>query len=78
MGQVREVLTADLKKLLMRGDTLEDLQDRSDQINQSAQEFHRRSQAVRRAQWWLDVKLMVILAICVLLVLISVISSLYK
>lgn len=58
-----------IAKVIKRGDDLEDLQNKSEGLQNSSLQFRRGATKVRQQMWWKDMKLKVILLIVVLAVL---------
>lgn len=75
-GQVNEVkviLKDNINKVLERGDRLDDLIEKSGDLQATADSFQRTSTRVARKYWWKNVKLMIIIGIVVLVILILII-----
>ncbi|KAI0808833.1 synaptobrevin-domain-containing protein [Xylaria sp. FL0064] len=75
VGVMRENIT----KVSQRGDRLDALQNKTDDLAQSAHTFQRRANKTRRAMWWKEqqMKLWILLGIVVLLVIIIVPSVIF-
>jgi vesicle-associated membrane protein 7 len=58
---VKEVMVTNIEKVLERGEALEILVDKTDNLNQASFAFKKRSTALRRAMWWKNTKLVVIM-----------------
>ncbi|XP_030291819.1 vesicle-associated membrane protein 8 isoform X2 [Sparus aurata] len=75
-GQVNEVkviLSDNINKVLERGDRLDDLIGKTDDLQASADSFQRTSTRVARKYWWKNIKMMIIIGVIVLIVLILII-----
>ncbi|XP_061822321.1 vesicle-associated membrane protein 8 [Nerophis lumbriciformis] len=75
-GQVNEVkviLRDNIDKVLERGDRLDDLIGKTDDLQASADSFQRTSTQVARKYWWKNIKMMIIIGVVVLVVLILII-----
>ncbi|XP_029371612.1 vesicle-associated membrane protein 8 isoform X2 [Echeneis naucrates] len=75
-GQVNEVkviLKDNINKVLERGDRLDDLIGKTDDLQASADSFQRTSTRVARKYWWKNIKLMVIIGIVLLIIIILII-----
>ncbi|KAG0051439.1 hypothetical protein BGZ83_003777 [Gryganskiella cystojenkinii] len=67
--QVKDVMVHNIERVLERGERIELLVDKTDNLNQQAYAFKKRSTALKRTMWWKNTKLMVILtAVIVFLV----------
>ncbi|KAJ0012892.1 hypothetical protein NQD34_017226 [Periophthalmus magnuspinnatus] len=75
-GQVNEVkviLKDNINKVLERGDRLDDLIGKTDDLQASADSFQRTSSRVARKYWWKNIKMMIIIGVVVLIIVILII-----
>ncbi|KAJ3007943.1 hypothetical protein HKX48_008863 [Thoreauomyces humboldtii] len=75
-GQVDEVIGImhnNIEKVMARGERLESLQNKTDDLQQGALQFKRGATKVRRQMWWKDLKLKLIIAAIVIVILIIII-----
>ncbi|KAJ3604858.1 hypothetical protein NHX12_026910 [Muraenolepis orangiensis] len=75
-GQVNEVkviLKDNINKVLERGDRLDDLMNKTDDLQASANSFQRTSTQVARKYWWKNIKMMIIIGVVVLIIVILII-----
>ncbi|XP_054614089.1 vesicle-associated membrane protein 8 [Dunckerocampus dactyliophorus] len=75
-GQVNEVkviLKDNIDKVLERGDRLDDLIGKTDDLQASADSFQRTSTRVARKYWWKNIKMMILIGVVVLVILIVII-----
>ncbi|XP_029301405.1 vesicle-associated membrane protein 8 isoform X2 [Cottoperca gobio] len=75
-GQVNEVkviLKDNITKVLERGDRLDDLIGKTDDLQASADSFQRTSTRVARKYWWKNIKMMIIIGVVVLIIVILII-----
>jgi vesicle-associated membrane protein 7 len=63
---VRGIMTQNIESLLERGERIDLLVDKTDQLGGSAREFRVRSRGLRRKMWWKNVKLMALLTVVVI------------
>jgi len=68
IDEVKSVMVQNIEKVLERGERIELLVDRTENLNQTAFQFKKKATQVKRRMWWKSVKVMVIL-IFVLLVI---------
>ena len=75
---VQEVMTQNVEKLLQRGDGLDDLQGRSEELAMNSIQFQRTAGKLRRKIMWKSVKLwvVIIVIITIILVIIAVLITL--
>ncbi|KAI8053730.1 synaptobrevin domain-containing protein [Syncephalis plumigaleata] len=73
--QVKDVMVQNIERVLERGERIDLLVDRTDQLNQAAFTFRKRSTALKRAMWWKNVKLMMMLALVVLFFVYFIVSA---
>ncbi|XP_060917678.1 vesicle-associated membrane protein 8 isoform X2 [Labrus mixtus] len=77
-GQVNEVkviLSDNISKVLERGDRLDDLMGKTDDLQASADSFQRTSTRVARKYWWKNIKMIIIICVVVLIILIIIILA---
>ncbi|GHJ90099.1 hypothetical protein NliqN6_6501 [Naganishia liquefaciens] len=68
------VMRENIHKVAERGERLDSLQDKTDNLAVSAQGFRRGANRVRKQMWWKDMRMRIIIGvgICVLIVIIVV------
>lgn len=57
IDEVKEVMVANIERVLERGEKIELLVDKTDNLNQQAFRFKKQSTYLRRALWWKNCKL---------------------
>jgi vesicle-associated membrane protein 4 len=62
-----------VNRVAQRGENLNSLQDKTDNLAVSAQGFRRGANRVRKDMWWKDMKMRVCLIICVIVLLVVII-----
>lgn len=62
-----------INKVSQRGERLDALQDKTDNLAQSAQGFRRGANRVRKQMWWKDMKMRVCIVIGVIVLLLVII-----
>lgn len=62
-----------INKVSQRGERLDALQDKTDNLAQSAQGFRRGANRVRKQMWWKDMKMRVCIVIGVIVLLLIII-----
>lgn len=72
VNEVKGVMTQNIEKVLERGERIDVLVGKAEELDHSAQSFHRQSTRLRKHMWWQNKK-MCLLLIFVLLVIIGVI-----
>ncbi|KAJ3297996.1 hypothetical protein HK104_011291 [Borealophlyctis nickersoniae] len=73
--QVKDVMVHNIEKVLERGERIEILVDKTDNLNQASFAFKKRSTALRRQMWWKNTKLMVILGAVIFFLIYFLISA---
>ena len=73
------VMKKNLESVAQRGEHIDQLQDKSENLNQSAQGFRRGANRVRKQMWWKNMKMRIwiIVGIIVLLIIIIIPSGEY-
>jgi vesicle-associated membrane protein 4 len=69
-----------ISKVSQRGERLDSLQDKTDNLAVSAQGFRRGANRVRKQMWWKDMKMRVclIVAVIILIIVIVVPAGMYN
>ncbi|KKK21836.1 hypothetical protein AOCH_003216 [Aspergillus ochraceoroseus] len=68
-----DTMRSNIFKVSERGERLDSLQDKTDNLAVSAQGFRRGANRVRKQMWWKDMKMRVCLFICIILLLVVII-----
>jgi len=68
IDEVKTVMVQNIEKVLERGERIELLVDRTENLNQTAFQFKKKSTQVKRRMWWKNVKVMIILIVVVLVI----------
>ncbi|GFO41821.1 vesicle-associated membrane protein [Plakobranchus ocellatus] len=71
--EVKGVMSQNIERVLQRGDKLEDLMDKAEDLEAGAATFQKTSKKIRKRYWWRNTKMTIIL-VCVVVVLIIVIT----
>jgi len=74
VGIMRENIT----KVAERGERLEALQDKTDNLAVSAQGFRRGANRVRKNMWWKDMKMRIIIGAAILIIVVIIVVSIVK
>lgn len=69
VDEVKDVMTQNIEKVLERGERLDDLVDKTNDLEASAQTFQKTATKLRRKYWWKNTKMMMILAVVIFVVL---------
>uniref|UniRef100_A0A3P9H1X7 Si:ch73-234b20.5 n=1 Tax=Oryzias latipes TaxID=8090 RepID=A0A3P9H1X7_ORYLA len=78
VNEVKDILKDNIDKVLERGDRLNELIDKTDDLQASADSFQKTSTRVARKYWWKNIKLMIIIGVVLLVVLILIILAATK
>lgn len=68
IGEVRDVMMENIEKVLARGERIEDTMKRTDEMANNALQFKKTSTSLKRAMWWKNVKLIIIIAIVIVII----------
>jgi len=74
IDEVKSVMVTNIEKVLERGERIELLVDRTENLNQAAFKFKKQSTQLKRAMWWKNVKIMIILIFVVLVIIYFVVA----
>ncbi|XP_035247606.1 vesicle-associated membrane protein 8 [Anguilla anguilla] len=73
VNDVKVILKDNINKVLERGEKLDDLIDKTDDLRATADSFQRTSTRVARKYWWKNIKMMVIIGVVVAIIIILII-----
>lgn len=74
LAEVKDIMVQNIESVLARGEKIELLVDKSEQLNRSANKFQRSSKQLKNVMWWKNVKMWALITVIVI-VLIWLISS---
>jgi vesicle-associated membrane protein 4 len=79
MREAKKILNENIQKAGIRGENLDSLQDKTENLAGTSQTFNRGSHRVRKQMWWKDVKMRIwiIVGIIILLIVIIVPSGIH-
>ncbi|XP_035668868.1 vesicle-associated membrane protein 7-like [Branchiostoma floridae] len=70
VDEVKGVMSQNIEKVLARGDRLDNLMEKTDELEASADTFKKTARRVKKKYFWKNAKMMIILSVVVLVVLI--------
>ncbi|NXF56105.1 VAMP8 protein, partial [Oceanites oceanicus] len=70
---VRTIMTQNVERILARGENLEQLHSKSQDLEATSEHFKTTSQKMARRYWWKNVKLLVILGLVGVIILVLII-----
>ncbi|KAM9744221.1 vesicle-associated membrane protein 8 isoform 1-T2 [Menidia menidia] len=70
---VKDIMTQNVERILARGERLDELQGKSEDLQAGAQTFKQTSQKVARSYWWKNVKLVVVIIVVVLIIVLVIV-----
>lgn len=74
IDEVKSVMVHNIEKVLERGERIELLVDKTENLNQNAFKFKKASTQLKRSMWWKNIKIMIILIIVVLVVVYFIVA----
>ncbi|KAI8615081.1 synaptobrevin [Chytriomyces sp. MP71] len=75
VDEVVNLMNDNIAKVVQRGENLEQLQDKTEGLQQSALQFKKGASDVRKAMWWKDMKMKMILGGILLVIIIIIIRE---
>ncbi|KAM6930809.1 vesicle-associated membrane protein 8 [Xenentodon cancila] len=70
---VKDIMTQNVDRILARGERLDDLMGKSEDLQAGAQHFKQTSQKVARSYWWKNVKIIVIIVVVVVIIILIIV-----
>ena len=75
LADVTEMMRQNIESVVDRGEHLELLVDKSDNLSSQARQFQKQSKGLREALWWKNIKMMLSLGFVVLVAVVLVLIS---
>lgn len=72
------IMRDNITKVAERGERLDSLQDKTDNLAVSAQGFRRGANRVRKNMWWKDMKMRIIIGVAIAVIIIIIVVSIVK
>ncbi|XP_067941717.1 vesicle-associated membrane protein 7-like [Watersipora subatra] len=72
VDDVKGVMTENIEKVMERGEKLDDLIDKTTDLEVSANTFRRTTRAVARKYWWQNMKMKIIIAVVIIVILVVI------
>jgi len=73
-----EIMRDNISKVAERGERLDSLQDKTDNLAVSAQGFRRGANRVRKNMWWKDMKMRLIIGGAIAVIIVIIVVSIVK
>ncbi|XP_019369948.1 PREDICTED: vesicle-associated membrane protein 8 isoform X1 [Gavialis gangeticus] len=70
---VKSIMTQNVERILARGENLDHLRNKTEDLEATSEHFKTTSQKVARKYWWKNIKTMVIIGLIVAIILILII-----
>ncbi|XP_015232983.1 PREDICTED: vesicle-associated membrane protein 8-like [Cyprinodon variegatus] len=70
---VKDIMTQNVDRILARGERLDDLMGKTEDLQAGAQNFKQTAHKVARSYWWKNVKLIVVIVVVVLIIVLIII-----
>ncbi|XP_034367715.1 vesicle-associated membrane protein 8 [Arvicanthis niloticus] len=70
---VKNIMTQNVERILARGENLDHLRNKTEDLEATSEHFKTTSQKVARKFWWKNVKMIVIICVIVLIIVILII-----
>jgi hypothetical protein len=71
VSEVKEIMMQNIEKVLDRGEKLELLVDKTENLRYQADQFQKGGKALRNKMWWQNVKMKLLVALIVSIVIVS-------
>jgi vesicle-associated membrane protein 4 len=72
------IMRENISKVAERGERLDSLQDKTDNLAVSAQGFRKGANRVRKNMWWKDMKMRIIIGVSISVIIIIIVVSIVK
>lgn len=75
VGEVMGVMQSNIEKVVDRGERLEDLQDKSDTLVDTATDFNTRARRLQKKMWWKNMRMKMCVGFFIFLVILIIVLS---
>ncbi|KAI9322540.1 synaptobrevin-domain-containing protein [Dichotomocladium elegans] len=75
VDEVVNIMQDNIDKVMQRGERLDDLRGKTEDLQSTAHHFRRGANQVRKRMWWKDLKWKIIIAVTILVILGIIIGS---
>lgn len=75
VNEVKDVMTENIEKVLERGEKIDVLVGKAEELDQSSQVFHRHSKRLRREMWWKNKKMCLILVFVIAVIIAAIVLA---
>lgn len=72
------IMKTNLDKVMERGELVDSLHDKTDNLAVSAQGFRRGANRVRKNMWWKDMKMRIIIGVAIAVIIVIIVVSVVK
>lgn len=69
VDEVVDIMQSNISQVMERGDRLEDLNDKSENLSSSADVFRMKARSLQRRMWWKECRMRILLAVIVIVIL---------
>lgn len=73
VDDVKNVMTQNIERVLDRGERLENLIDKTEELEASSSQFQKTARKIRKKYWWKNTKMMIIIGVIVFIVLVVIV-----
>ncbi|XP_037536581.1 vesicle-associated membrane protein 8 [Nematolebias whitei] len=70
---VTNIMSQNVNRIIARGERLDDLMGKSEDLQEGAKGFKQTSQKVARAYWWKNVKLIIVIVVIVVIIILIIV-----
>ncbi|KAI7902205.1 synaptobrevin-domain-containing protein [Cokeromyces recurvatus] len=75
VDEVVNIMQENIDKVMQRGERLDDLRGKTEDLQATATHFRRGANQVRKRMWWKDLKWKIIIAVTIIVILAIIIGS---
>ncbi|KAI8144933.1 synaptobrevin-domain-containing protein [Fennellomyces sp. T-0311] len=75
VDEVVNIMQENIDKAMQRGERIDDLRGKTEDLQSTAHHFRRGANQVRKRMWWKDLKWKIIIAVTILVILAIIIGS---
>ncbi|KAL3876456.1 hypothetical protein ACJMK2_034301 [Sinanodonta woodiana] len=75
VDEVKGVMTQNIEKVIERGERLDDLLDKTDELQAQSSTFQKTANKIKKKYWWKNLKMKIIIAIVIFIIIVGIVLA---
>ena len=78
VDEVKDIMHQNIKKVVERGENIQSIDQKTEELHQSSQQFHKKTVEVKKKMWWKHLKYQIIFIVLGILLICGIVFTLLK